>query len=127
MSTTIVANFPIVNIINYTSNGSTTTNSTTTTGNCVCPSTVLFLQALTNKLVDMTTSLKNQFTKLKDAAIPTSTTRGTILASTTVRGNVSFKQEFGIYLQRFGPPSDGVFDPLFLELIRAELKAGIII
>jgi hypothetical protein len=71
--------------------------------------------------------LKTQFAKLKDAAVPTGTTRGTILASTTVRGNISFRQEFGIYLQRFGPPSDGVFDPRFLELIRAELKAGIII
>jgi len=75
----------------------------------------------------MTTSLKQQFVKLKEAAIPTSSTRGTVIASTTVKGTVAFKQEFGIYLQRFGPPTDGVFDPLFLELIRAELKAGIII
>lgn len=75
----------------------------------------------------MTTSLKKQFADLKNAAQPTGTTRGTIIASITVKGTVSFKQEYSIYLQRFGPPTDGVFDPLFLELIRAELKAGIIV
>jgi hypothetical protein len=124
MSTTIVANFPTTNNLTYVSGLGT---STTTAGNCVCPSTTLFLQALTTKLVDMTISLKKQFTDLKNAAIPTGTTRGTIIASTTVKGTIRFKQEFGIYLERFGPPSDGVFDPLYLELIRAELKAGVIV
>jgi hypothetical protein len=117
MSTTI-GRFPTTTL---------STTTTTTSGSCVCPSTTLFLQALTNKLVDMTTSLKKQFEDLKTAAQPTGTTRGTILASITVKGTISFKQEYSIYLQRFGPPVDGIFDPLFLELIRAELKAGIII
>jgi hypothetical protein len=125
MTSTIVAAFPITNNLTYASGLGT--SSTNTAGNCVCPSTTLFLQALTNKLVDMTISLKEQFAKLKDAAVPTGTTRGTVLASTTIKATIRYKQEYGIYLERFGPPTDGTFDPLYLELIRAELKAGIIV
>jgi len=113
-------------------NGTTTTITPTiqqssNSSNCIiCPSTsIVFLQALTTKLVDMTMSLKRQFANL-EALGRQGTTRGTVLASTSVKGTVRFKPEFAIYVQRFGPPMLGEFDPLYLELIRAELKAGIL-
>jgi hypothetical protein len=115
-------------------NGTTTTitptiqqSSNVSSSNCIiCPSTsIVFLQALTTKLIDMTTALKRQFANL-EAQGRQGTTRGTVLASTSVKGNVRFKPEFAIYVQRYGPPILGVFDPLYLDLIRAELDAGIL-
>ena len=118
----------VTNAANSTITTSMTQSSNVTSSNCIiCPSTsIVFLQALTTKLVDMTTALKRQFANLESLGRQ-GTTRGTVLASTSVKGNVRFKPEFAIYVQRFGPPMLGEFDPLYLELIRAELKAGILL
>lgn len=118
-----------VGLTNQVSSAITTgSGSNSNSSNCIiCPSTtIVFLQALTTKLIDMTTSLKRQFAELiANAKTPTQT--GIVMVSTTVQGNISVKREYMFYLQRFGPPVMGIFDPLYLELIRAELKAGIIL
>jgi hypothetical protein len=128
-TTTIVAAFPTSSTVKLSTGGlSSSSSSSSSNTMCIsCPSTTLvFLQALTTKLIDMTNSLKLQFENL--AALANSNkARGTIIASMTVKGAIKFKREYAIYLQRFGPPLLGEFDPLYLELIRAELKAGIIL
>ncbi len=36
------------------------------------------------------------------------------------------KMEYIYYIQRYGPPKGGKFDETLLELIRAEIRAGLI-
>ena len=106
----------------------TTTNSgSTTTANasCCCPSTTIFLQTLTDKLYDMALSLQQQFIDLQ--TFKNNTTQrgeGAILASIEVRGSVVVRMEYMYYIQRYGPPIGGLFDPIYLDLIRAEIAAG---
>ena len=93
-------------------------------GNCCCPSSTKFLETLTNKLVDMTTSLKEQFAELVHPS--TTTHRGIRLAETDATQHVQTRYEYLFYVRRYGPPEKGIFDPVYLDLIRAEIDAGII-
>lgn len=94
-------------------------------GSCCCPSSTKFLETLTDKLIDMTTSLKTQFAELVRPP-PVTVGRGFLIASVSVSATVSVRREYLIYLDRYGPPIDGIFDPVYLDLIRAEIEAGII-
>jgi hypothetical protein len=96
-------------------------------GNCCCPSSTKFLETLTSKLVDMTESLKKQFEDLQANCQKPSNYRGLTLVSIEVKGSATIKYEYIIYLQRYGPPTNGQFDPIYLDLIRAELAAGTIV
>ena len=70
----------------------------------------------------MTTSLKQQFADLEANSMGTRVTgRGAFLASIEIKGDIVFKSEYFIYVMRYGPPVNGIFDPVYLELIRAEL------
>lgn len=91
--------------------------------NCCCPSSTKFLETLTDKLIAMTQSLKQQF---KDCmATPSANKgRGIILVNIEVNAKVRFKYEYVLYVQRYGPPVNGIFDPVYLDLIRAEIAAG---
>ena len=93
--------------------------------NCCCPSSTKFLETLTDKLIEMTNSLKEQFEELKKNQGPIDT-KGILLVNVEVSANVSFRYEYVIYIQRYGPPTNGIFDPIYLDLIRAELAAGVI-
>jgi hypothetical protein len=73
----------------------------------------------------MTNSLKEQFEELKKNQGPIDT-KGILLVNVEVSANVSFRYEYVIYIQRYGPPTNGIFDPIYLDLIRAELAAGVI-
>jgi hypothetical protein len=93
-------------------------------GNCCCPSSTKFLETLTNKLVDMTKSLQTQFSELVKP--PSSTFRGIRLAEVDATQVVQIRYEYLFYIRRYGPPTNGIFDPVYLDLIRAEIDAGII-
>jgi hypothetical protein len=100
-------------------------SSSSNSANCCCPSSTLFLESLTNKLIAMTTSLKEQFADLKNNQKPTLGPQAPRLVEIQVKTNVSVKYEYIIYLKRYGPPVNGIFDPIYLSLIRAELIAGV--
>ena len=74
----------------------------------------------------MALSLKQQFADL--ANFRNNTTQrgeGAIIASVSVQGSVTVKMEYVYYVQRYGPPINGIFDPIYLDLIRAEIAAGV--
>lgn len=109
-------------VITATNTGSTTANSS-----CCCPSTTIFLQTLTDKLYDMALSLQQQFIDLQNFKNNTTQRgQGAILAAIEVRGSVVVRMEYVYYIQRYGPPINGIFDPIYLDLIRAEIAAGAI-
>lgn len=97
----------------------------TPSANCCCPSSTKFLETLTDKLIEMTNSLKQQFKELEDKQGPVAT-KGILLVNVEVSAQVSYRMEYVIYVQRYGPPMNGIFDPVYLDLIRAELAAGVI-
>ena len=73
----------------------------------------------------MTNSLKQQFADLEANSRATQVAgRGAFLASIEIKGNITFNAEYFIYVMRYGPPVRGIFDPVYLELIRAELLLG---
>ena len=98
------------------------TGSNASNNSCCCPSTTKFFQELASKLKEMTLSLKEQFSKLQ--APPTA---GMVLAE--IKNDVEpagIKMEYVYYIQRYGPPKAGKFDEILLDLIRAEIRAGLI-
>ena len=103
----------------------TSTGSSTDAGNCCCPSSTKFLETLTNKLVDMTNSLKTQFSELVKPPVNTGG-RGIFLATVDASQVVQVRYEYLYYIRRYGPPVNGIFDPVYLDLIRAEIDAGLI-
>ena len=113
-------------VITTTNTGNSNANaSTNANASCCCPSTTIFLQTLTDKLYDMALSLQQQFIDLQ--TFKNNTTQrgeGAILASIEVRGSVVIRMEYMYYIQRYGPPINGIFDPIYLDLIRAEMAAG---
>ena len=73
----------------------------------------------------MAMSLKQQFIDLQNFNNNnTQQGEGVLLASISVTGHVVAKQEYITYIQRYGPPINGIFDIIYLELIRAEIAAG---
>jgi hypothetical protein len=73
----------------------------------------------------MTNSLKTQFAELvKPPAQGES--RGFYLATVPLSAKVDTKYEYLFYIRRYGPPTNGIFDPIYLDLIRAEINAGVI-
>ena len=73
----------------------------------------------------MTNALKQQFADLEANSRATQVAgRGAFLASIEIKGDITFNAEYYIYVMRYGPPVNGIFDPVYLELIRAELLLG---
>jgi len=48
--------------------------------------------------------------------------RGALLANISIQASLQFKSEYFIYILRYGPPVNGIFDPVYLELIRIEIE-----
>jgi hypothetical protein len=91
-------------------------------GDCCCPSTTRFFQNITDKLLKMTKSLKEQFEELKKQACNGTKARGAILAEIDAPVmTLGVKMEYIEYIRRFGPPDNGVFEPCKLEDLRKEL------
>jgi len=75
----------------------------------------------------MTKSLKKQFAELEaNAGKGNKTALGPVLATISISAQLTYKYEYAIYIRRYGPPLNGIFDPAYLELIKAELAAGIV-
>ena len=101
------------------------TSSLSSASDCCCPSSTVFLDTLTTKLIAMTRSLQQQFDDLKKNQAPPSTgPRAPRLAEIKVSAVVSVKYAYYIYVQRYGPPVNGRFDPLYIDLINAEIALG---
>ncbi len=105
-----------------TATGQTQGTNAQQNNSCCCPSTTKFFQELATKLKEMTLSLKEQFSKLQAPM-----TSGLVLAE--IKNEVEpagIKMEYVYYIQRYGPPPGGKFDQTLLDLIRAEIRAGLI-
>lgn len=85
---------------------------------------VQFFSTLSEKLVTMTEALKLQFETLRVEALARSA-NGPVLASVTAPSfNFGVKGEYIQYINLYGPPSDGKFDPELLARIRQDLVTG---
>lgn len=82
---------------------------------------VEFFSTLSDKLVSMTESLQKQFDALRREALARSA-NGPIMASVVApKMTLGVKYEYIEYINRYGPPADGVYDPVILETLRQEL------
>lgn len=85
---------------------------------------VQFFSTLSDKLVTMTESLKLQFENLRIEALARSA-EGPIFASVVAPVlNLGVKGEYIQYINLYGPPADGKFDPILLERIRQDMLTG---
>ena len=86
-----------------------------------CPSATKFLANLADKLETMTTSIKRQIEYIKQNCAGT-TARGAILVEIDVpKMTIVVQQEYLIYIKRYGPPDNGIFNEDYLNIIRAEI------
>ncbi len=99
-----------------------TTNSpiasrTTTTSLC----SMNFFETLSDKLVCMVTSLKEQFDECHAAAVP-QYEAGVVLVEIDVpKQSLGIKMEYIEYIKRYGPPTDGKFCEEKLKCLRIEM------
>lgn len=100
--------------------------SGSTSGNCCTgESSVVFFAKMSDKLLDMVTSLQEQFEELKKCQNST-VAQGAMLAEIdTPEMVLGVGQEYLEYIKRHGPPCEGIFDKHLLSMIRAQL--GIVI
>lgn len=90
-------------------------------GQIKCMSSVNFLETLSEKLLAMTESLQAQFAEMTR---PVSNTKenGVYIAKIDTPSMVlGIKYEYVLYIQRYGPPDNGIFDETILANLRAEL------
>ena len=81
-----------------------------------------FLDTLTNKLLAMTESLQKQFDECVRPAQSGGGERGVYLAKIdTPKMVLGVKYEYILYIQRYGPPENGIFDETIIGKLRAEL------
>ena len=91
-----------------------------TSSDIKCSSAINFLDTLSSKLLDMTKSLQQQFDECKNTNSMQAS--GFVLASIDVpKMVVGVKYEYIVYIQRYGPPMNGVFDESILAALRTEL------
>ena len=87
-----------------------------------CMSSVNFLEKLSNKLLDMTKSLQDQFSELVRPPPSGGGDGGIYIAKIdTPVMVIGVKYEYVLYIQRYGPPENGLFDEAILTELRAEL------
>jgi hypothetical protein len=101
-----------------------TSTASNTSGYCVLNNTetsISFFTKLSEKMLDMVTTLKRQFQECKENARPVQS-KGFFLASIEAPKMVlGVKHEYLEYIKRYGPPQNGVFDETLLERIRTDL------
>ncbi len=93
-------------------------------GCCVCPSQTTFLSTLADKLKAMVISLQAQFEQLQNRVATRG--EGAILAGIASSAQVNVRVQYVIYIQRYGPPVNGVFDQELLDEIIREYNIPII-
>ena len=85
---------------------------------------VQFFSTLSEQLVTMTEALKLQFENLRLEALARCAD-GPIMADVTApKLNLGIKFEYIQYINKYGPPPNGQFDPVILEQVRQELLVG---
>ena len=105
----------------YCNNACTTTCYSNALVTVRDPSTSSFMNTLVNKLYDMALALKNQFSMLETMATHVSS-RGVVFAAIDAPPLVfQVNYEYVLYIQRYGPPLDGVFNQSYLADLRKEM------
>ena len=84
-------------------------------------SSVNFFSKLSDKLSAMVTTVQTQFNEYKTEIDKFTTPKGIVSKVETPAMVLGVGQEYIIYIQRFGPPPVGIFDPAKLQAIRVEL------
>lgn len=91
-------------------------------GQIKCMSSVNFLETLSDKLLVMTESLQKQFDELTRPPEASNGEGGVYLAKIDTPVMVlGVKYEYVLYIQKYGPPENGIFDETILENLRVEL------
>lgn len=104
----------------YPNNSAGFSNFCCTSSNIKCSSAINFLDTLSSKLLDMANSLQQQFNECKQ--VTSTQEAGFILASIDApKMTLGVKYEYIVYIQRNGPPPDGIFDETILAQLRVEL------
>lgn len=110
------------------------TKSQTASGNggCCCDNSIdrnsaIFFSNLATKLIDMTQAFEAKIEDIRKNCQSTNPAfKGFILAEITLtRDTVGVKVEYVEYIKRYGPPPDGVFDPVILQQLRDELGISV--
>lgn len=105
----------------YIKQSNSNNNNCCISNNDSCQSSITFFATLSQKMLDMVDTLKKQFEEFKENCKPT-TVRGFFLASIDAPKQViGVKYEYLEYINRFGPPKDGIFDETLLDQLRTEL------
>jgi hypothetical protein len=89
--------------------------------NDYCKDNVRFFSLLAIKLKNMAISINNRINELKNNSCKTYSKAFIFAAVDVPKMTIGVKQEYIIYITRYGPPDNGIFDPDKLELLRAEL------
>jgi hypothetical protein len=106
----------------YIVKGNTSGNSCCTpSNNDSCQSSISFFATLSQKMLDMVNTIKQQFEEMKENCTPKEV-KGFFLASIEApKQFIGVKVEYLEYIKRYGPPKDGIFDNTLLEQLRIEL------
>ena len=94
-------------------------------GNCIIDkNSAMFFNTLSLKLLEMSETVEKRIEVIKKNCNENQRANGFLFASIdTPQMNISVGSEYVIYVQRYGPPPNGKFEPAKLELIRKELLA----
>jgi hypothetical protein len=87
-----------------------------------CKDTTRFFSNLADKLKKMAIAINDRIDDLKNQSCQT--IPGAIVFATVEmpKMTVGIKYEYVEYIKRYGPPDDGKFDPIKLDLLRKELN-----
>lgn len=87
-----------------------------------CKDTTRFFSNLADKLKKMAIAINDRIDNLKNQACQT-IPGAIVFASVEIPSmKLGVKYEYVEYITRYGPPDDGIFDPLKLEQLRKELN-----
>jgi hypothetical protein len=98
-------------------------------GSCCCEdstidrNSAIFFNTLASKLLEMSQAVESKIEDIKkNCNQPAPAGRGFLFASIDAPSMVlSVPREYTEYIKRYGPPPKGIFEPIKLEIIRAQL------
>ena len=92
-----------------------------TNNNDYCKDNIRFFTTLAVKLRDMAISINKRFNDLKNKTCQTVPGAVVFAAVDVPKMTIGVKYEYIEYITRYGPPNNGIFDPVKLDIIRSEL------
>lgn len=106
----------------YITKGNSSGNSCCgSSNNDSCQSSISFFATLSEKMLAMVNTIKQQFEEIKENCKPKEV-RGFFLASIEApKQFIGVKVEYLEYIKRYGPPKDGIFEETLLQQLRVEL------